>query len=106
MSTSLDRTALELRMSRGPHSRSALHRIELALEAAGAADSQADAQTLLWDAVDVVGERAPLRAVLRHAGVDVVAVDRHLRLIESEHAQQQQAELLNQWRSAVRGAVR
>ena len=93
-----DRTVAELALAVGPRQRTALYRIERALVAAGAADSQDAAAALLWDAVDALGNGTTVYEALEHAGVDVDAVRRHLALIDEDHLQREDEELREQLR--------
>ena len=75
----LDRTIWELAQERGPVRRSQLHRVALALEAAGAADNLDEARELIW----TLGESVTLGRALEHAGVDVAVLLDHLRRLDA-----------------------
>jgi hypothetical protein len=87
-----DRTVWELRMERGPWKRAKLHRIALAIQAAGAADSADAAHAVIWDAVDALGGRPTVREALEHAGVDVSAVRMCLDAIDHQVEDELRAE--------------
>jgi hypothetical protein len=102
----LDRTGWELQQSAGggigPWRRSVLYRVTLAVQAADAADTDDEARRLVLDAIDAVGEREPLRKALEHAGVDVRAVETHLRAINDEWQRHRDAVELEQWQRWTR----
>jgi hypothetical protein len=90
MRGTLDRTVWELAAERGPRERGQLHRVALAVVAAGAAAEVDDAMIVLLDATDELGGAnaagPTVREVLERAGVDVAAVREQLRLVDQAHA--------------------
>lgn len=100
--TTLDRGWWELANERAPHARSAIYRVGLALQAAGIAEDDADAQLTLHEAARAVAEHTPVREALEAAGVDVAAVERHLALVERAWAQQKYGDELEEWRAVSR----
>jgi hypothetical protein len=101
-SATLGRTGFELQHERAPWARSRLYRLCHAIQAAGAARTAESAHTLVRDAQLAVGEHTPVREALAHAGVDVRAVARELRLIEEDAKHQARADELAMFKSVLR----
>jgi hypothetical protein len=107
----IDRTAWELRWARGPWKRSNLYKLGLALQDAGAADSDDAAQDLIWDAVEALGRseiRTTIREALEHAGVDIPRVLGCLQVIDQRFELERRADDEAKWARATaefRGSI-
>lgn len=101
MTLNLANSVWEFRAQRAPHEHSDLHLLGLAILSAGAAETEAGAHGLLWDALDAADPHAPVGVALGAAGLDRREIFQRFRA-EQQRSHRERHELeIEAWRRAL-----
>lgn len=97
----LANSPVEFRAQRAPREHSDLRLLERALVAAGAAETETEAEQTLAVAFDAVHHYAPAGSALMLAGLDRAEIFRHFRALQECSRVQREEEEREQWRRAL-----